>query len=137
MNLFTGTWTLNVDQSQFNANHRPAAGTMTFAPDAEGNLLMTATGVDGQGASVTERPQKFIADGKPRPVEGFPGLSSVCQSPDPRTLEAEARREDGVVVGKGVYSISPDGKTLTATTSGFDSQLRQFEIKTVWDRAGD
>jgi len=57
-----------------------------------------------------QRPQRFIADGKPRPVEGPPGLSSVCHSPNAHTLEAEARREDGSVVGKGVYKVLPTEK---------------------------
>ncbi len=75
-----------------------------------------------------------MRDGITRPLGGFPGLSSVCRSPNENTLEAEARREDGTIVGRGVYAVSENGKTMTATTSGFDSQLRQFEIQTVWDR---
>jgi hypothetical protein len=132
---FLGAWILNVSKSQFDANHRPAAGTMTFELDGDGNLLMKAEGVNEKGDKVAERPQKFIPDGKSRPVEGLPGLSALCRSPDTNKLEGEARREDGTMVGKGVYVISQDGKTLTATTSGFDSPLRQFEVRTVWDRA--
>jgi hypothetical protein len=45
-----------------------------------------------------------------------------------------ARREDGSMVGSGRYVVSSDLQTLTATTSGFDTQLRRFESQTVWDR---
>jgi hypothetical protein len=30
--------------------------------------------------------------------------------------------------------VSADGKTLKATNFGYDTQLRQFEQRTVWDR---
>jgi len=133
-NPFIGTWILNLEKSQFDADHRPAGGKMIFELGPEGRLLMTAEGIGGNGAKVAERPQEFVPDGIVRPLDGLPGLSSVCRSPNASTLEAEARRDDGMVVGKGVYAVSADGKTLTATTSGVDSQLRQFEIRTVWDR---
>ena len=63
------------------------------------------------------------------------GLTAVTTQPNPRTLVARATREDGSVVGQGEYVVSEDGGTLTAATSGFDSQLRQFTIQTSWDRA--
>jgi hypothetical protein len=44
------------------------------------------------------------------------------------------KRDDGSIAGEGSYVIADDGKTMTATTSGFDSQLRRFEMRTVWDR---
>jgi hypothetical protein len=30
--------------------------------------------------------------------------------------------------------VSPDGAWLTATNFGYDTQLRQFQQRTVWDR---
>jgi hypothetical protein len=30
--------------------------------------------------------------------------------------------------------VSADGTSLTATATGFDSQLRRFEVTTGWDR---
>lgn len=41
---------------------------------------------------------------------------------------------DGSVAGEGTYVVASDGSTMTATTAGFDSQLRRFELKTVWER---
>jgi hypothetical protein len=43
-------------------------------------------------------------------------------------------RREGGLAGEGTYTIGSDGRTLTATTSGFDSQLRRFEMRTVWER---
>ena len=131
---FTGAWKLNPGKSDFDANHRPAAATMTFELDAEGRYLMTAEGSKGNGETVKERPTRMIPDGKPYPVPDFPGLSAVCTRPDSRTLHAEARREDGSTVGGGTYTVSADGASLTAENFGYDTQLRQFKQRTVWDR---
>jgi hypothetical protein len=30
--------------------------------------------------------------------------------------------------------VSADGRSLSAVTAGFDSQLRQFEQRTAWDK---
>jgi hypothetical protein len=50
------------------------------------------------------------------------------------TLRAEARREDGSIAGEGRYVVSDDGRYMTSITSGIDSQLRRFEMRTAWDR---
>ena len=44
------------------------------------------------------------------------------------------KREDGSVAGEGTYVVSQDGTSMTASTAGFDSQLRRFEMRTAWDR---
>lgn len=129
-----GTWKLNPGRSEFDLNHRPSAGTMILELTPEGHYALTAEGVTESGEECTERPTKFIPDGKEHPVPDFPGLVSVVTRPDPNTLIAEVRREDGSVVGGGTYVVSPDGRSLTATNFGYDTQLRQFQQKTVWDR---
>jgi hypothetical protein len=58
----------------------------------------------------------------------------VTSRPESHTLMAQAKREDGSIAGEGRYVVAPDGATMTATTAGFDTQLRRFETRTVWDR---
>jgi len=131
---FVGTWKLNTGRSEFDANHRPSAGTMVFELDGEGHYLMRAEGLKANGERVAERPQRFIPDGVEHAIPDFPGLTAVTTRLDANTLRGEARREDGSVVGGGTYAVSSDGKILTATNFGWDSQLREFQQKTVWDR---
>ena len=107
---------------------------MVFEMTPEGHYALTAEGVTEKGEKCTERPTKLIPDGKEHPVPDFPGLISIVTHPDLNTLAAEVRREDGSVVGGGTYVVSPDGDLLTATNFGYDTQLRQFKQKTVWDR---
>ena len=129
-----GTWKLNADRSEFDPNHRPSAGTMVLELTPKGHYVLTAEGVTETGEKCKERPTKLIPDGKEHPVPDFPGLVSIVTRPDPNTLAAEVRREDSSVVGGGTYVVSPDGQLLTATNFGYDTQLRQFKQKTVWDR---
>lgn len=132
--LFIGTWKLNPGKSEFDANHRPASGLMVFELDAEGHYLMKAEGTKENGERVAERPQRLIPDGKEHPIPDAPGLKAVANRPDHNTIQVEARREDGSVAGGGTFVVSADEKSLTATNFGYDSQLRQFKQRTVWDR---
>jgi hypothetical protein len=131
---FIGTWKLNPGKSEFDTNHRPSAGTMIFELDAEGHYLMRAEGLKANGEKVAERPQRFNPDGKEHAIPDVPGLKAVSTRVDASTLRGEARREDGSIVGGGTFVVSDDRKTLMATNFGFDSQLRQFQQKTVWER---
>jgi hypothetical protein len=132
---FLGTWKLNTTKSEFDPNHRPSAATMVFELDEQGRYRMKAEGFDAQGRPVAERPQILTPDGRPYPLPDFPGLTSITSRLDSRTLRGECRREDGSIVGEGSYVVSEDGNSLTATTAGFDTQLRRFETRTAWDRA--
>lgn len=131
---FVGTWKLNVERSQFDAHHRPQAGTLVFELDAEGYFLKTAEGINEKGEKVAERPDRFLPDGEKHPIKDFPGLSCRVTRSGPNTMTTEATREDGSVVGGGTSVIAADGRSLTVDNFGYDAQLRQFKMRTVWDR---
>jgi hypothetical protein len=132
--VFVGTWKLNPERCEFDPNHRPTSGRLVFERDAQGKYVMKAEGTDAKGQKVVERPQTIIPDGQAHPVPDFPGLSAFATQPNPHELQAQVKREDGSIVGEGAYVISPDGTSMTATAAGFDTQLRRFETRTVWDR---
>lgn len=131
---FNGTWKLNPAQSAFDPNHRPTDGTMRWDLEADGSYSLAAEGVNAKGDRVVERPQRMVPDGRSYPIAGFPGLSTVTTRIDSNALRVEARREDDSIAGQGTYAVSADGQSMTATTAGFDTQLRRFETRTVWDR---
>lgn len=131
---FTGTWTLDPDRSQFDVHHRPRAATLVIEPDDEGGYLIKAEGIGEKGQKETERPTTVIPDGQPRPIPDFPGLTATSTQIDSRTVHTEVKREDGSIVGKATLVLSLDGQSLTSVNSGFDSQLRQFEQRTLWRR---
>jgi len=104
---------------------------MNFEPLADG-YLMRAEGVC-DGKRVEERPQRFILDGVERPLPDFPEIVGVANQPNPNTIRASARAGDRTL-GEGIYVISEDGSTLTATVTGIDTQHRTFQTTVVWDR---
>src|SRR5512144_3224246 len=106
---FVGTWTLNPTRSAFDANHKPAEATMTWELDVDGAYLLLAEGVDAKGERCREKPQRLRPDGVAYPVEGLRGLTSVTTRPNPHTIRAEARREDGSLAGEGSYVVADDG----------------------------
>jgi hypothetical protein len=129
-----GTWLLNPSRSQFDANHRPQAATLVIECDDQGRFLITAEGIGEKGQKVAEKPQTLIPDGQPRPLPDFPGLAVTSTRPDEHTIHTDVRREDGSIAGQATYGVSEDGRSLLATTAGFDSQLRRFEQRTSWDK---
>jgi hypothetical protein len=131
---FVGTWKLNPAKSQFDPNHQPLEATMTFEVEPDGSYLMKAEGTKEGGQKVKENPQKFFVDGQPRPIPEMPALSGVATKPDPNTIRGEARRQDGSIVGSATYAVSADGRSMTATVSGIDNQLRPFTQISFWDR---
>jgi hypothetical protein len=58
----------------------------------------------------------------------MPRKAHICSSRTARSIPYQ------LVVGGGSYVVSADGKTLTAATFGYDTQLRQFSQQTVRDR---
>jgi hypothetical protein len=52
--------------------------------------------------------------------------------PDPHTIEAGAE-VDGQVLGKGMYKVSDDGKTLHVTTEGMGLK-GPFKVMAVFER---
>ena len=131
---FVGTWTLNPAKSEFDPNHRPSEATMHWEFGGDEIYVMKAEGVNQKGERVAEQPATLVLDGRPCPVPNFPGLSAITTRPNRHTVRSEVRREDGTLAGEGTYAVSADGRSLTATTAGFDTQLRRFETRTVWDK---
>lgn len=131
---FLGTWKMNPARCEFDPNHKPRSGKMRITLGDDGFYEMRAEGENERGERCEERPQRYRPDGRLYPIEGMPGLSTVATRGWPDRIQIDARREDGSLAGQAIYEVSRDGGSLTATTSGIDSQLRQFRQFTVWER---
>jgi len=107
---------------------------MVIEVDQEGFYLQKSEGVSEKGEKVAERLQRYIPDGQDHPIPGLPGMSYRATRADANTLTGEARREDGSVVGGATKTVSTDGKSMTIDNFGYDAQLPQFKMWTVWDR---
>ena len=131
MHPLAGAWTANIAKSRRHPNHLFQSSTMRF--DVSENVVVLAyAGVNmaGKHESAT---QTLQVDGVEHPIEQAPGVVSRSSWIGSRTLETIGKR-DGVVLGQGIYSVSEDGRTMTATISGIDGQGASFEQVIVFDR---
>jgi len=122
--LFEGTWRAMNDKSSWDPAYTPEQACMRFETTDTGYLLVAYGIKDGQACA--ERPTAITPDGRRRPIVDLggrpipgvpPGAVAFGSQPDSRTLEAGAE-VDGKVLGKGIYKVSEDGRTLTVTAEG-------------------
>ena len=114
---FMGTWVLNVDKSEFNAGGGAAVRSRTLTIAAKGDMINHTqdTYRVGQDA-VTKIVGDVKYDGKDYPVTGA-AYEQVSFTRMGTTLTRKAKNR-GMEVETAVYTLSPDGKTLTIKTTG-------------------
>jgi hypothetical protein len=137
--LFEGTWKAKNEESNWDPAYTPEQACLRFEATDTGYLLVAYGIKDGQ--AVAERPTSIIPDGRRRPIvdlngrpiPGVPaGAVAFGSQPDPHTIEAGAE-VDGQVLGKGMYKVSDDGKTLHVTTEGMGLK-GPFKVMAVFER---
>ena len=105
---------------------------MTFQVDGS-TVVLSYDGINMSGKQESST-QTLHADGVEYPVPQAPGVVSVCRLVGDRALETIGKR-NGEVVGRGVYEVSEDGASMTATVTGVDAQGQPFEQVIVFDRS--
>jgi hypothetical protein len=128
---FTGNWILNREKSNFDVNHAPRIATMVWERTTDG-YRMRAEGENEDGQTVVDQ-TAFILDCQEHPLAHAPDYTAFSEQIDSHTLRSIGLK-DGKVVGEGLYAVSEDGLTLTATVRGVDAQNRPFQTLIVWDR---
>jgi hypothetical protein len=131
MHPLAGTWIANVAASRRHANHQFESATMTVIVGA-GEVVLAYDGINASGKR-EQSSQTLEADGEERAIPQAPGFVAVSTLGE-RRLEAIGKK-DGTVLGRGVYEVSADGQTMTATVSGMDAAGKAFDQVIVFDRA--
>lgn len=115
-NPFVGTWKLNQEKSQL------AGDTLKFGPAQGQAIELTAGGItysfriDGQNYAM---PTSQIA---------------IWRETSPTSWTTEYRKEDGKLLSSDSWKLSPDGKTLSVTTSGVKADGDLYTDTTVYER---
>ncbi len=125
---FSGTWTLNLNRSNFGKMLKPNGMKLTAKRDGDTMHAVQTTETPG-GPESTE--SDWIADGKEHDTPGNGGKSLTKW--EGNTLYSERRSGDGSYQEKIWLSLSNDGKTATEkvwTKSQNGTNLRTL----VWDR---
>ena len=128
--VLAGSWKANLEKSQRDANHQFSELTMRFEVSGN-NITLFYSGINRAGHQESSK-AVFHPDGKEYPVPEAAGIVGVSTWKD-RTLESIARK-DGAEIGRSTYTVSADGKTLTATVKGVDAAGRPFEQVILFDR---
>ena len=130
-NPFVGLWKANLSKSKRDPSHQFERATLRFDVDGD-SVTLTHGGINASGheeSGVTT----LLADGKEHALPEAPAMLVTTRWLDSRVLETVVRK-DGEIAARGVYEVSADGKTLTATVSGTDAGGRDFQQVIVFDR---
>ncbi len=99
-NPFVGTWKINQEKSQL------AGDTLKFGPAAGNAIELSAGGIT----------YSFRVDGNPYALPT--GNVAIWRETSPDSWTTEYRKPDGKLMSSDAWKISPDGKSLSVTSSG-------------------
>ena len=137
-NPFVGVWTADVSRSKRHPANEFQRATLRFAVDGD---TVTITDVVVNAAGQEERgTNTILVDGVERRSGRGDRYALVALWHGPRIIETIAR-EDGVIVGRGTYEVSADGRTLTLSSgnasANADGWQSDFDQKIVLHREED
>jgi hypothetical protein len=111
-----GTWRLNLDKSKFSPGPPPRSATLTYTQDGQ-NIRNTTQGIDAQGNAISGV-LMHIYDGQAHPSTGGQASDASAYTRVDANTFIFSRSKVGKLASTGNGVISPDGKTLTVTTTG-------------------
>ncbi len=134
-NPAVGKWKLNVAKSKFEPGPGFKSENRIYEDWGGGVLHSVFEAVDAQG-SPFYRELAARLDGKPYPwvIKGSQSVWTIALKPSgPRGWEFETKR-DGSLYQAGRNTVSEDGKTMTITYKGVDSEGKATSGTMVFDR---
>jgi hypothetical protein len=126
-----GRWVANLSKSSRDPNHQFQSSWLEIT--VVGDSVTLAYGGINAGGQEEHGEAVFEADGRERPVPVQPDVTMLAEWSSPTRLRTLGKK-GGSVVGEGIYEVSADGRTLTATVSGVDASGSRFEQVIVYDR---
>jgi hypothetical protein len=129
---WVGTWKVNLAKSKYSPGPAPKSAILKFEPSPAG-IKLTTDIVDAEGkAFLGGFTSKF--DGKEVPLTGNPNADVGS----PKRLDDNSYENVWKKAGKVTVTakavVSADGKTLTITQTGTDTQGRAVNITAVYDK---
>jgi len=131
---FVGTWKLNARKSKFEPGPPRKSETRIVVTGPNG-MRINVDRVNGDG-STQEFEYTTNLDGKSYPItgQGPYGADSIAANlTTPNTIQSTLSK-GGKVVATAVTNVSNNGRILTITTKGTDTQGRQFSNVSVYDK---
>ena len=131
---FVGTWKLNAKKSKF-VSGPPRKSETRIVVTGPNGMRINVDRVNGDG-STQEFEYTTNLDGKSYPItgQGPYGADSIAANlTTPNTIQSTLSK-GGRVVAAAVTIVSNDGRVLTITTKGTDTQGKQFTNVSVYDK---
>jgi hypothetical protein len=128
---FSGTWVLNLSKSQI-PPPAPRSQIARVIVDSSGiEITEEIVGNSGERLNIHTK-AKF--DGNDYPITGTPYADTIAyRRPDNNTIKGVAKKA-GKVIAHETVSISPDGKYLTGTYSGTDSNGKEITAVYIMEK---
>jgi hypothetical protein len=129
---WVGVWRLNPAKSTGTSNSQYKRVTLTIEPWQDGlKVMYDMVGIRG-GVTHVEWTGRF--DNKDYPLQGIDYVMTNAYSPiDDRNYNMVIKRE-GRISGNVKVTVSADGRTLTAITTGKNAQGQDASTTAVYDR---
>lgn len=128
-----GTWKYNAAKSKTSSANPPKSQTDVREATPDGGTKLTRTGQLADGTAINYSfTYKF--DGKEYPVTGAPFDVVSAKRVDANTTSFVAKKSDGKYHVTGQNVVSKDGKTLTQSSKGTDSQGKPVTVTAVFDK---
>jgi hypothetical protein len=129
----SGTWKVNVEQSDFGPMPRPKSTTMRIE-HKEPAIKWFMPLIDQNGNE--SRTESIAAiDGKEYPYKEGPFThTQVFKRTSSSTIEYIAKSSDGRTIGSGTWTISKDGKVLTQKANTRDMNADPLTVTVVFEK---
>ncbi len=128
-----GTWKFNPAKSKTSSKEQMKGRTDVRETTPDGGIKVSRTEVSSKGES-SNATFTFKYDGKDYPATGARFDTVSTKQVDANTSTWEVKRADGKYHQKGRNVVSHDGKTLTQTFKGTDSDGKPVHGTNVYER---
>ncbi|MGB7434313.1 MAG: hypothetical protein WBR26_10850 [Candidatus Acidiferrum sp.] len=134
---FAGTWKLDANKSKFSTGQSRKSETRVVEFSAQG-MRVSVKRVNADG-NTQEFEYTTNLDGKDYPITGAGpyGANTIASNlADPNTIQATLKNQNKLVA-TATAVVSKDGKVLTITTKGTDSNGKHFHNVSVYDKVSN
>jgi hypothetical protein len=129
-----GTWKRNMEKSKFTNPGPNAVKSLTVVNEAsEGGRKQTVTGERADGTAINGS-STIKYDGKPYPVTGASWDTVSVKQVDANTFTGKAKKTGGKYKSTTRTVISDDGKTMTVTSKGTNTEGNPTSATIVYDK---
>src|SRR4051812_31459974 len=129
-----GTWKRNIAKSKSTPPDTNPIKSLTIVNEAtDGGIKLTATGERRDGTPINGG-VSFKYDGKEYAVTGAPWDTTSMKQINANTFTFENKKHGGKYQTTGRTVISKDGKTMTTTAKGTNTEGKPMSLTAIYDK---